>query len=147
MIRLTNLADYAVVVMTAAAGAHGPRLSAGQVAAMTGVPAPTVAKLLGTLARGGLLTSTRGVAGGFGLARPAHEITVADIVEAVDGPIQLTQCLHGHSGDCALEGTCGVRPHWPLINASVRAALAAVTLADIASPEAAAVRPAIALEA
>jgi FeS assembly SUF system regulator len=131
MIRLTNLADYAVVVMTAAARAADPRLSAGSVAAMTGLPTPTVAKLMSQLAKGGLLVSTRGVAGGFRLARTAAEITVADIVEAIDGPVQLTQCMSGTPGDCSLEGGCATRAHWPLINKSVRQALADVTLADI----------------
>ena len=79
-----------------------------------------------------MLASTRGVAGGFALARPAAEITVADIVEAIDGPVALTQCLNHTASDCSLEGHCMVRPHWPLINRTVRAALAAVTLAEIA---------------
>ena len=133
MIRLTNLADYAVVVMTAAARAADPRLSAGSVAAMTGLPTPTVAKLMGQLARAQLLVSTRGVSGGFRLAREAAKITVADIVEAIDGPVQLTQCLNGTPGDCSLEGSCATKAHWPLINRSVRDALAAVTLAAIVS--------------
>ena len=131
MIRLTNLADYAVVVMSAAARAADPRLSAGSVAAMTALPTPTVAKLMGQLARANLLVSTRGVAGGFRLAREPAHITVADIVEAIDGPVQLTQCMSGTPGDCSLEGSCASRAHWPLINRSVRDALAAVSLADI----------------
>lgn len=135
MIRLTNLADYAVVVMTAAAKSGGLRLSAGAVSAMTGLPSPTVAKVMGLLARGDLLASTRGVAGGFALARPAAGITVADIVEAIDGPVALTQCVE-HSAACALHSGCAVRPHWPLINGAVREALAAVSLAEIAGTSA-----------
>jgi FeS assembly SUF system regulator len=120
LIRLTNLADYAVVVMTAAARAPDDR-----------IPAPTVAKVMGTLARGGLLTASRGVAGGFALALAPAAISVAAIVEAVDGPIALTNCLSGDAHDCAIEGHCGVRGHWGPINRAVRAALAAVTLADL----------------
>lgn len=135
MIRMSSLADYAVVVMTAAAQSSDPRLSAGTVAAMTGLPMPTVAKLMGQLTRGGLLLSARGVAGGFTLARPAGDISVADIVEAIDGPIALTQCLHEGKSDCSLEGSCAVRPHWPIINRSVRQALASVTLATIMGGE------------
>lgn len=134
MIRLTNLADYAVVVMTAAARAPICRLSATRVAEATGIPAPTVAKLMGTLARAGLLSAQRGVAGGFTLARPAAAISVAAIVEAVDGPIALTNCLTGDTHDCAIEGHCGVRGHWAPINRVVRDALAAVTLADLVQP-------------
>lgn len=149
MIRLTNLADYAVVVMTAAARSSDAKLSAACVALATGIPAPTVAKLMGTLKRAGLLASTRGVAGGFRLARPTVAISVADIVEAVDGPIALTSCQHGPAAlsACALEGSCAVRPHWGPINTAVRAALAAVTLADLAGPARTATAPAVQLEA
>jgi len=133
LIRLTNLADYAVVVMTAAARAPA-LVSAAQVAGATGIPAPTVAKLMGTLARAGLLASSRGVAGGFALARPAAAISIAAIVEAVDGPIALTNCGSGETSDCTLHGSCSVRPHWGPINAAVRGALVAVTLAELALP-------------
>ena len=140
MLRLSNLADYGVVVMTAAAriaegrvAADGRHASAAQVATLTGIPAPTVAKLMGQLARGGLLVSHRGVAGGFALARPAPEISLADIVEAIDGPIALTHC--GQPGaDCDLSHNCAVRPHWAPVNNAVKAALAQVSLADLAPP-------------
>ena len=131
MIRLTNLADYAVVVMTTAARCAGARLSAAAVADVTGIPAPTVAKLMGTLARGGLLTASRGVAGGFTLAAPPGAINIAAIIEAVDGPIALTNCVANDTHNCAIEGHCGVRGHWGPINRAVRDALAAVTLADL----------------
>ena len=145
MLRLTNLADYAVVVMTAAARCPDGSLSAAVVAARTGIPAPTVAKVMGLLKRGGLLASSRGVAGGFRLSLAPAAISVADIVEAVEGPIALTNCQHGEIAACALEGSCAVRPHWRPINVAVRAALAAVTLADLAGP-ALPVRPAHRLE-
>ncbi|MBV8972460.1 MAG: SUF system Fe-S cluster assembly regulator [Sphingomonadaceae bacterium] len=145
MLRLTNLADYAVVVMTAAARCDGDCLSAGAVAARTGIPVPTVAKVMGLLKRGGLLASSRGVAGGFRLARAAAAISVADIIEAVEGPIALTNCQHGPDHEpvsaCALEGSCAVRPHWRPINLAVRTALAAVTLGDLAAPARAPLRP------
>ena len=134
MIRLSNLADYAVVVMTAAAKCDDPRLSAAAVAAHTGIPAPTVAKLMGTLAKHGLLVSTRGVAGGFHLARAPAAISIAAIVEAVDGPIALTNCQDGEVSSCALEGSCAVRGHWGPINRAVRDALLAVSLADLLQP-------------
>ena len=138
MIRLTNLADYAVVVMTTAAKSRDPRLSAASVAAASGIPAPTVAKLMGTLARAGLLVATRGVGGGFALAKAPAAISVAEIVEAVDGPIALTQCAAGTPSECTLEGSCGVRGHWRPINLAVRAALSAVSLADLVQPATAA---------
>src|SRR5689334_13620869 len=101
--RLTHLADYAVVMMTAAARrAAGERLSATELAEETGVPLPTAQKLMGKLAGAGLLSSARGAAGGFALARPAAEISLADIVEAVEGPIALTMCSDGVNHDCVL---------------------------------------------
>lgn len=138
MIRLTNLADYAVVVMAAAAREPGVKLSAARVAELTAIPAPTVAKLMGTLARGGLLTASRGVAGGFTLTREPASISVAEVVEAVDGPIALTSCAGNEVTDCAMEGHCAIRGHWPPINKAVRGALAAVSLADLVRPAAAA---------
>ena len=137
MIRLTNLADYAVVVMTAAAKACDPRLSAGSVAAATGLPVPTVAKLMGSLTKAGLLDSSRGVAGGFRLSRPAAEISLADIVEAIDGPISLTSCAHeATTNDCAIVGACAVKPHLSIVTRTVRDALDAVTLAQLAGVDA-----------
>jgi Rrf2 family protein len=108
------------------------------VAELTAIPAPTVAKLMGTLARGGLLTASRGVAGGFTLTREAASISVAEVVEAVDGPIALTSCASNDATDCAMEGHCAIRGHWPPINKAVRGALAAVSLADLVRPAAAA---------
>jgi FeS assembly SUF system regulator len=138
LIRLTNLADYAVVVMAAAAREPGVKLSAARVAELTMIPAPTVAKLMGTLARGGLLTASRGVAGGFTLSRDPANISVVDVVEAVDGPIALTSCAGNDVNDCVMEGHCAIRGHWAPINQAVRGALAAVTLADLVRPAAAA---------
>ncbi|MET1754101.1 SUF system Fe-S cluster assembly regulator [Novosphingobium sp. RD2P27] len=127
--RLSSMADYAVVVMAAAARhCGGTRVSAVQLAEETGVPAPTVQKLVSRLAGAGLLRSSRGVGGGLKLARPAAAITVADIVEAVEGPIALTACCDTGRHDCTLESACTVRPHWPLVNEAVRGALAGVPL-------------------
>lgn len=139
VIRLTNLADYAVVVMTHAAREPDVKFSAARVAELTLIPAPTVAKLMGTLARAGLLAASRGVAGGFMLSRAPASINVAQIVEAVDGPIALTSCAGSDGHECLMEGHCAVRGHWAPINRAVRGALAAVTLADLVQPVAAAV--------
>jgi FeS assembly SUF system regulator len=129
--RLSHLADYAVVLMTAAARLPGgARLSATGLAAGTGVPLPTTQKLMGQLAAAGLLTSARGVSGGFALARPATEISLADIVEAVEGPIAMTVCSEGRT-DCALDAHCRVKPHMGLVGNAVRGALGAVSLTEL----------------
>lgn len=134
MVRLSNLADYAVVVMMHAARSADFRVRASDIASGTGIPLPTVAKIMGLLSRGGLLVSHRGAGGGFELALPAAQVSVAQVVEAVDGPIALTQCVEHQSGDCGLHTTCQMRPHWPMINAAVREALDAVSLASLITP-------------
>lgn len=129
--RLSNLADYAVVTMSAAARhCGGGRTCAAELAAETGLPAPTVQKLVSRLTAAGLLRSTRGAGGGLQLARPAAAISLADIIEAVEGPIALTACVDGH--DCAVDHDCRVRPHWPAVNAALRGALASVPLTQLA---------------
>jgi len=131
--RLSSLADYAVVIM-AAASRHcgGARVSAGQLSEETGLPAPTVQKLVSKLSAAGLLRSSRGVGGGLRLARPAAAITLADIVEAVEGPIVLTSCVDEGKHDCTLEDACAVRPHWTGVNEALRGALANVPLTQLA---------------
>jgi FeS assembly SUF system regulator len=132
--RLSHLADYAVVLMTAAARRDaGERLSATELSAETGVPLPTAQKLMGQLAASGLLSSVRGAGGGFTLARPAEQISLADIVEAVEGPIAMTVCS-GQNGpsDCALDAHCRVKPHMGVVGNAVRGALGAVSLTELA---------------
>jgi FeS assembly SUF system regulator len=132
--RLTHLADYAVVLMTAAARRPAAaRLSATELSAETGVPLPTAQKLMGLLAASGLLSSIRGARGGFALARPAAEISLADIVEAVEGPIAMTVCSSGGT-DCALDAHCRVKPHMGIVGTAVRGALGAVSLTTLCGP-------------
>ena len=131
--RLTHLADYAVVLMTAAARrGEATRLSSAELAQETGVPLPTAQKLMGNLASAGLLTSVRGAGGGFALSRPVSEISLADIVEAVEGPIALTMCADGTNHDCILDAHCRVRPHMGVVGNAVRGALGAVSLQELA---------------
>ena len=130
--RLSHLADYAVVLMTAAARRPaGARLSATELSTETGVPLPTAQKLMGQLAGSGLLTSASGAGGGFALARPATEISLADIVEAVEGPIAMTICSEGRT-DCALDAHCRIKPHMGVVGNAVRGALGAVSLVELA---------------
>ena len=132
--RLTHLADYAVVLMTAAARrGEATRLSAAELSQETGVPLPTAQKLMGHLAGAGLLNSVRGAGGGFTLSRSVTEISLADIVEAVEGPIAMTVCsgIEGVS-DCALDAHCRVKPHMGIVGNAVRGALGAVSLTELA---------------
>ena len=133
MLKLSKLTDYATVLMTLVA--HEPqRLHSGlELAERSGLPAPTVAKLLKSLARGGLLQSLRGAHGGYRLVRPPERISVADIISALEGPIGVTECA-SHPGDCTLESACSTRANWRLINVAIREALEAVSLAQMAAP-------------
>jgi Rrf2 family protein len=109
------------------------RINAAELAEETGIPLPTVQKLVSKLGAAGLLRSVRGAGGGFKLARPAAAVTLADIVEAIEGPIALTACVDEGKHDCGLEGTCKVQPHWGVVNSAVRGALAGVSLISLAS--------------
>ena len=137
--RLSSLADYAVVMMAAAARQCGGtcRLNATLMAEETGLPLPTVQKLVSKLSAAGLLESARGTGGGFRLARPPAAISIADIVEAIEGPIAMTACVDTGKHDCAVEGSCRVKPHWNVVNGAVKGALAGVSLASLTT----AVRP------
>ncbi len=131
MIRLSRLADYSVVLMTYLASHAERPQSALDLTFASGLPGPTVGKLLNMLARAGLLTSFRGVGGGYALARTPGDVSVAEIIHAVDGPIALTECIHDASGECDLEASCPARGSWQVINDVVRRALSSVSLADV----------------
>jgi FeS assembly SUF system regulator len=134
MIRLSRISDYGIVLMAHLAGFEdGQPHNAREIASEAGLPLPVVSKILKGLAREGLLVSHRGAKGGYGLARPPAEITADEMIEALEGPIGLTECAV-HPGECAQESSCGVREPWQRINAVVRAALTGVTLADLAQP-------------
>ncbi len=130
--RLSSMADYAVVMMSAAARHCGnARVNAAELAAETGIPVPTAQKLVSLLSKAGLIRSVRGSGGGIQLARPAAAISLADIVEAVEGPIAMTACVEKGRHDCGLEDSCAVKPHWRAVNSAVRGALTGVTLASL----------------
>lgn len=130
MLRVTKLTDYATVVLTVLASRPGEVLSAADLAERAGLEPPTVSKLLKPLAQAGLVEGLRGVHGGYRLSRGAGEITLVDVVEAIEGPLAMTECSQ-HDGQCSLADTCGVRANWRLINDVVADALRAVTLAQM----------------
>lgn len=130
MLRVSKLTDYATVVLTCLVGAGDGVQSAQSLAERARLEAPTVSKLLKQLAQAGLVVSTRGINGGYRLARAPERITIADIVVAMEGPIGMTECS-AHAGLCDLEPHCGVRVDWQRINRAIAGALASVTLADM----------------
>jgi FeS assembly SUF system regulator len=133
MLRVTKLTDYATVVLTVLAGQPGKVLSANELAEQSGLEPTTVAKLLKPLAQAGLVEGLRGVRGGYRLARPAEQITLIEIVEAMEGPLAITECSQDH-GQCGIAHQCGVRSNWRLINDVLFDALRGVTLAQMLQP-------------
>ena len=130
MIRVSRLADYASVVMACLARHPDEVLPAVQVGEETRLGAPTVSKLLKQLGRAGLVESFRGATGGYRLARSAQDISLAEIVEALDGPIGLTECSLGHAG-CERRSYCAVARDWQGVGAVIDRALRAISLADM----------------
>lgn len=127
------MADYAVMLLARLAAEPDELMSAASLSDATGLSPTTVSKILGMLTRGGLLKSQRGIGGGFRLARNSQNITVTEIIEAVDGPIALTNCLEDTGDDCSVQSLCSMRHHWLIINSAIRGALSEVTLSEIAA--------------
>ena len=135
MIRITKLTDYGIVLLSHIARSPEWRTRCVRdIAAETHLPVPTVSKLLKSLTRSGLLVSQRGVKGGYSLARQPEDISVAQIINALDGPIAITDCSGDPNGRCELERLCAVRNNWRRINLAIRDALEGLTLAEMARP-------------
>jgi FeS assembly SUF system regulator len=141
MLRVTRLTDYATVVLTVLAHRPGTVLSAPELAEAAGLETTTVAKVLKPLAQAGLVEGFRGAGGGYRLARDAAAITLVEVVEAMEGPLAMTECSI-HAGNCGIESSCGVRANWRRINDVVADALRGVTLAQMLAPPVPAPAPA-----
>ncbi len=127
MLRISKLTDYATLILAHLPEAGSGKRTATEVAALARVAPPTVSKVLKELHRAGLVTSSRGVHGGYCLARAANTITAADIIDAVEGPVALTECASSHH-QCDLESSCRVGASWQRVSLAIRAVLAEVTL-------------------
>ena len=139
MLRISRLTDYATVLLAALASEPQRVQTAASLAERTRIAPPTVSKLLKQLHRAGLVTSTRGLHGGYQLARPATQISAAAILDALEGPVALTDCAAGH-GQCEIEETCRVGRVWQRLNLAIRRALYDVSLAQLAGLDAAPAR-------
>jgi len=134
MIKLSRMADYGVILMVQLARAPEQVTTAAELAEATALPGPTVSKLLKQLSRAGLLDSQRGTNGGYTLSQPVDDISVADIVSALDGPIALTECMTAEGAVCEIEALCPTRTNWRQINNALVEALDRVSLAEMARP-------------
>lgn len=137
MVRVTKLADYGILLLTwfAQQPEEDGRHSASSLAQETGLPQPTVSKLLQALCKAGILDSQRGVSGGYRLAHRPEHISVAQIIQALEGPIGLTECITHGVASCDVGASCSTRTNWDRINTVLLAALSSITLAEMARPQ------------
>ncbi len=136
MLRISKLTDYGTLVLVRLARYEAGRLCpATELAAGTGLALPTVQKVLKILARGELVVSARGADGGYRLARAPEEITAADILDALEGPLAITECSNDDS-HCELESSCQTGGAWQKISHAIRAAMTDIKLCDLYDPPA-----------
>lgn len=135
MIRITRITDHGIILLTHFALIPSDVVfNARDLAEQEEMSLPMVSKILKMLAAGGLLQSHRGVKGGYSLAREPESITLLEIITAMEGPVGLTECTAPDVATCDRATFCRVRPHWEIINESIRGAMANVTLRDLAHP-------------
>lgn len=131
MIKLSKLTDYAVVVLSMMSAHKGEKFSASALSEKTGLPEPTVAKVLKTLARENLISSERGVNGGYVMAQGASEVKILEVITAMDGPLAVAACVDDSKGCCDFEENCSMKGKWNPVNTAIRNALSGITLADM----------------
>ena len=134
MLRLNRMTDYAILVLGALAHRHGETLASGRLAKVTELAQPTVAKVLKMLLAAELVETQRGVRGGYRLMRMSAQISLVEIVEAIEGPIAVTDCINDAREPCMASNCCCMRKHWKHINLAIRNALMDVTLEDLTDP-------------
>lgn len=135
MIRLSKLTDYGFVLLTQFAASDNENwLTARDLSDATGLPLPTVSKLLKLFSKHGILAAQRGIYGGYRLADEPQNIHVLNVIELVDGPIAITECACGESPGCIIEHSCTTRLHWARITERIRTALSDLTLREMSGP-------------
>lgn len=135
MIKLSRLTDYAVILLTQMVSSGEGVWSANELAEKSHLSLPTTSKILKQLTKSGIIGAQRGASGGYRLNKTPSDITIATIVEAMDGPIALTNCAEGGDHNCHVEKTCPMSGGWNRINRAVRRALEEVSLAEMAAPD------------
>lgn len=135
MIRINRETDYGIGILTLMARSRGQRFNAASLAEQSGLPQPMVSKILKHLVHGGILVSYRGAKGGYGLAREPEQISVANVIAALEGPISLTECVEEGPDACQYGDSCTVSTNWNRINRVVQRALESITVAEMSAPE------------
>jgi FeS assembly SUF system regulator len=133
MLKISKLADYATVILSLLSTVAEEKFSASGVSDKTGIPTPTVSKVLKLLNEANLVVSTRGVNGGYQIRLLAEEISLKDIITAIDGRPALTECTHDDQA-CTYRASCGLRPNWEAVNQKILNLLSELSLADMNRP-------------
>ncbi len=147
MIKLSKLSDYAIVVLSILAREQGRLMTAAGLSSASGIPEPTVAKVLKLLSKESVITSTRGVNGGYMLERDPTQISVTELITALEGPIALTACVEGSDDECGIESICPMSGKWQKVNATIKTALDGLPLSDLLIPVRAARKPEVLTDA
>jgi len=134
MLKIGKLTDYGVVVLDQLARAGAVKQSTESIGEATGLPLPTVRKVMKALVDGGLVIAQRGSKGGYRLARAPEQIRILDVVQAFEGPVALTECST-EDHQCDITAHCSLSSSWGGINTLMMRVLARVTLEDIRKPE------------
>lgn len=134
MIKLSKLSDYAIVVLSLLARDRAKLMTASVLSASSGIPEPTVAKVLKLLSREGVIVSTRGVNGGYMLERDPAEISVTELISALEGPIAITACVEGSDDECGIQEICPMSGKWAKVNATIKNALDGLPVSDLLIP-------------
>jgi FeS assembly SUF system regulator len=133
MFKISRMIDYGVVIMSQLAHTRNDIMTAPEIAEVTGLPMPTVSKVLKILGRSDIVRSHRGVNGGYALGRAAQDITLADIIETLEGPVALTACVEASDDKCKVETFCPIKGGWEKVNDSIRRALEDVNLVELST--------------
>ncbi len=134
MLKLSKLADYAVIIISCLDTYKGDSISASVLAQDTRLPEPTVAKVLKLLSGAGIVTSTRGVKGGYSLSRSLSHISIKDVIVALDGPIAMTACVEDSGEGCDFAPQCSMHGRWNQVNHAIKTALENVSIASMTAP-------------
>lgn len=134
MIKLSKLSDYAIVVLSRLAAERGEVITTSMLSIETGIPEPTVSKVLKLLSKQKIVLSVRGANGGYKMERAPTDITVTELITALEGPIALTTCLEPAHNDCMIDALCPLKGGWSKVNMAVKSALDKVALADLLIP-------------
>lgn len=136
MLRITRETDYGILILSfLALEGMGTTHAASEMAEKIGLPLPIVSKILKAFVRADLLESERGAKGGYRLIHLPQEISVSDIIEALEGPISLTACSGESEIDCNHENCCPMRSNWQVINDRIKNTFDSISLAEMASPD------------